>query len=90
MISTASRNGHTNSGVLLEEEAPEHVCATCKHKQRIMLSASGGNKIAAVWNCRELAKRRFHPVRVESLGSCFEANSPTDYWALTNEKDLVW
>jgi hypothetical protein len=76
--------------VLLDEESPEHVCATCKHKQRIFLSASGGNKIAAVWNCRQLSKRQFHPVRIEPLGSCFEANSRVDYWTLTEDTELVW
>jgi hypothetical protein len=90
LIKTASRNGRSNQGVLLDEVAPEHVCATCIHKQRVMISASGGNKIAAVWKCRELSKRFFKDIRIEGSGTCFDAGSITDYWAVTNQTDLVW
>jgi hypothetical protein len=75
---------------MLHEAAPEHVCATCSHKQRIVLSSSGGKKIAIVWKCHELSRRRFEEVLVEPQESCFEKNSLTDYWSLTEQTDLVW
>jgi len=75
---------------MLDEVSPEHVCATCRHKHRIMLSQSGGKKIAVVWRCRELSKRRFKNVIVDPQGSCITQKSDVDYWSLTPEKDLVW
>ena len=62
---------------------PQHECATCRHKDRVYLSAPTGTQTAAVWRCRILSQKTSEEVLVQPHENCFEHRSLTDHWEET-------
>jgi hypothetical protein len=88
---TANPDDLLDIGILpAGSERQGHICATCSHKQRVLVSTPDGKKFAAVWRCWELTQRFHKEILVEPTGSCFDSNSMTDFWSLTDQTGLVW
>ncbi len=64
----------------------QHECATCRHKNRVYLSAPEGSQTAAVWRCGLLSQKTGQEVLVQPHENCFEHRSLTDHW---EQSDLV-
>ena len=62
----------------------QHECATCRHKDRVYLSAPTGTQTAAVWRCRILSQKTGEEVLVQPHENCFEHRSLTDHWEETS------
>ena len=60
-----------------------HECATCRHKDRVYLSAPTGTKTAAVWRCRMLSQKTSEEVLVQPHENCFDHRSLSDHWEET-------
>ena len=69
-----------------EEDRTEalHECASCRHKDRVYLSAPTGTQTAAVWRCGLLSQKTRREVVVRPHENCFEHRSLSDYWEQTN------
>jgi len=65
------------------KNSKQHECATCRHKDRVYLSAPTGTQTAAVWRCRILSQKTSEEVLVQPHENCFEHRSLTDYWEET-------
>lgn len=65
-----------------------HECASCRHKNRVYLSAPTGAQTAAVWRCGLLSQKTGQEVLVQPHENCFEHRSLTDHWEETS-LDLV-
>jgi len=65
-----------------------HECASCRHKNRVYLSAPNSTQTAAVWRCGLLSQKTRREVIVQPHENCFEHRSLTDYWEQT-ELNLV-
>jgi len=61
-----------------------HECATCRHKDRVYLSAPTGTQTAAVWRCRTLSQKTGDEVLVQPHENCFEHRSLSDHWEETS------
>ena len=61
-----------------------HECASCRHKNRVYLSAPSGTQTAAVWRCGLLSQKTRREVIVQPHENCFEHRSLSDYWEQTN------
>ena len=61
----------------------QHECATCRHKDRVYLSAPTGTQTAAVWRCRILSQKTSEEVLVQPHENCFAHRSLTDHWEKT-------
>lgn len=61
-----------------------HECATCRHKNRVYLSAPTGTQTAAVWRCGLLSQKTRREVLVQPHENCFEHRSLSDYWEQTD------
>ena len=62
------------------KNSKQHECATCRHKDRVYLSAPTGTQTAAVWRCRILSQKTSEEVLVQPHENCFEHRSLTDHW----------
>ena len=69
-----------------EEDQHEalHECASCRHKNRVYLSAPSGTQTAAVWRCGLLSQKTRREVIVQPHENCFEHRSLSDYWEQTD------
>ena len=69
-----------------EEDKPTtlHECASCRHKNRVYLSAPTGTQTAAVWRCGLLSQKTRREVIVQPHENCFEHRSLSDYWEQTD------
>lgn len=61
-------------------------CASCRHKNRVYLSAPNTTQTAAVWRCGLLSQKTRREVIVQPHENCFEHRSLSDHWEQT---DLV-
>ena len=61
-----------------------HECASCRHKNRVYLSAPTGTQTAAVWRCGLLSQKTRREVIVQPHENCFEHRSLSDYWEQTD------
>ena len=70
----------------IEEDQTEtlHECASCRHKNRVYLSAPSGTQTAAVWRCGLLSQKTRREVIVQPHENCFEHRSLSDYWEQTD------
>ena len=60
-----------------------HECASCRHKDRVYLSAPSGTQTAAVWRCGLLSQKTQREVIVQPHENCFEHRSLSDHWEQT-------
>ena len=61
-----------------------HECASCRHKDRVYLTAPSGTQTAAVWRCKVLSQKTREEVLVQPHENCFEHRSLTDHWQETS------
>ena len=61
-----------------------HECASCRHKDRVYLTAPSGTQTAAVWRCKVLSQKTHEEVLVQPHENCFEHRSLTDHWQETS------
>lgn len=61
-----------------------HECASCRHKNRVYLSAPNTTQTAAVWRCGLLSQKTQREVIVQPHENCFEHRSLSDYWEQTD------
>jgi hypothetical protein len=83
-VITEAERPTTRIGTETLHEEVLHECASCRHKNRVYLSAPTGTQTAAVWRCGKLSQKTQREVIVQPHENCFEHRSLSDYWEQTN------